>query len=66
MNPTSPPTPSGTPEQPAAPAPASTTHPSGGQNKPAPASPRDGADNQGGIRRQGDDYLRDIGTEQDA
>ncbi|MCG1043109.1 hypothetical protein KQH60_11415 [Mycetohabitans sp. B8] len=39
---------------------------SAGQNRPAPDAPADGVDNQGGIRRAGLDYQREIGTEQDA
>lgn len=39
---------------------------SAGQNRPAPDAPADGADNQGGARRAGIDYQRELGTEQDA
>jgi hypothetical protein len=39
---------------------------SGGQNRPAPDAPADGTDNQGGARRAGINYQRELGTEQDA
>jgi hypothetical protein len=39
---------------------------SAGQNRPAPDAPADGVDNQGGARRAGIDYQRELGTEQDA
>ena len=33
---------------------------------PAPGVPPDGDHNQGGIRKEGLDYQRDLGSEQDA
>jgi hypothetical protein len=36
-----------------------------GQNKPAPDTPSDGAQNQGGIRRMGLEYQKELGQEQD-
>jgi hypothetical protein len=37
-----------------------------GQNRPAPDTPPDGDHNQGGVRKEGMDYQRDLGAEQDA
>jgi hypothetical protein len=37
-----------------------------GQNRPAPDAPPDGDHNQGGVRKEGIDYQRDLGSEQDA
>jgi len=37
-----------------------------GQNRPAPGAPPDGDHNQGGVRKEGIDYQRDLGSEQDA
>lgn len=37
-----------------------------GQNRPAPGTPPDGDHNQGGVRKEGIDYQRDLGSEQDA
>ncbi|SAL18375.1 hypothetical protein [Caballeronia telluris] len=52
------------------PAPAPSTdappHDPAGQNRPAPDAPPDGEHNQGGVRREGIDYQRDLGSEQDA
>ncbi|WP_133650727.1 hypothetical protein [Paraburkholderia flava] len=36
------------------------------QNRVAPDAPPDGEHNQGGVRREGLDYQRDLGSEQDA
>lgn len=36
------------------------------QNRPAPGAPHDGDHNQGGVRPEGIDYQRDLGSEQDA
>jgi hypothetical protein len=41
-------------------------HDPAGQNRPAPGTPPDGDHNQGGVRREGIDYQRDLGSEQDA
>ncbi|MDR5749974.1 MULTISPECIES: hypothetical protein [unclassified Caballeronia] len=41
-------------------------HDPAGQNRPAPDAPPDGEHNQGGVRREGIDYQRDLGSEQDA
>ncbi len=41
-------------------------HDPAGQNRPAPGVPPDGDHNQGGIRKEGLDYQRDLGSEQDA
>ena len=41
-------------------------HDPAGQNRPAPGVPPDGDHNQGGIRKEGIDYQRDLGSEQDA
>lgn len=37
-----------------------------GQNRVAPDTPPDGEHNQGGVRQEGLDYQRDLGSEQDA
>ncbi|CAG4886441.1 hypothetical protein [Paraburkholderia gardini] len=50
---------SGTGESPTGPDPAT-------QNRPAPPTPLDGDHNQGGVRPEGLDYQRDLGSEQDA
>ncbi|WP_089160624.1 hypothetical protein [Caballeronia sordidicola] len=42
------------------------SHDPAGQNRPAPGVPPDGDHNQGGIRKEGLDYQRDLGSEQDA
>ena len=36
------------------------------QNRPAPGVPPDGEHNPGGVRREGIDYQRDLGSEQDS
>jgi hypothetical protein len=36
------------------------------QNRAAPNAPPDGDHNQGGVRREGLEYQRDLGSEQDA
>jgi hypothetical protein len=41
-------------------------HDPAGQNRAAPGTPPDGEHNQGGVRREGIDYQRDLGSEQDA
>ncbi|VXB71777.1 conserved hypothetical protein [Burkholderia sp. 8Y] len=41
-------------------------HDPAGQNRPAPGVPPDGEHNQGGVRSEGIDYQRDLGSEQDA
>jgi len=56
--------------EPEVPAPNATTdqtpHDPAGQNRPAPGTPPDGDHNQGGVRKEGIDYQRDLGSEQDA
>jgi hypothetical protein len=42
------------------------SHDPASQNRPAPGAPPDGDHNQGGIRKEGLDYQRDLGLEQDA
>ncbi|CAN7250119.1 hypothetical protein LJR034_000960 [Caballeronia sp. LjRoot34] len=42
------------------------SHDPAAQNRPAPGVPPDGDHNQGGIRKEGLDYQRDLGSEQDA
>ena len=45
------------------------THPDhdpASQNRPAPGVPPDGDYNQGGVRKEGIEYQRDLGSEQDA
>jgi hypothetical protein len=37
-----------------------------GQNRVAPDAPPDGDHNQGGVRPEGLEYQRDLGSEQDA
>lgn len=37
-----------------------------GQNRVAPDAPPDGEHNQGGVRQEGLEYQRDLGSEQDA
>lgn len=41
-------------------------HDPASQNRPAPGTPPDGDHNQGGVRREGIEYQRDLGSEQDA
>ncbi|MDR5770987.1 MULTISPECIES: hypothetical protein [unclassified Caballeronia] len=41
-------------------------HDPASQNRPAPDAPPDGEHNQGGVRREGIDYQRDLGSEQDS
>jgi hypothetical protein len=41
-------------------------HDPAAQNRPAPGAPPDGEHNQGGVRREGIDYQRDLGSEQDS
>ncbi len=41
-------------------------HDPAGQNRRAPDAPPDGDHNQGGVRKEGIDYQRDLGSEQDA
>ena len=41
-------------------------HDPASQNRPAPGVPPDGEHNQGGVRKEGIDYQRDLGSEQDA
>ncbi|KND58063.1 hypothetical protein BSCH_02374 [Candidatus Paraburkholderia schumanniana] len=41
-------------------------HDPAGQNRPAPGVSPDGEHNQGGVRREGIDYQRDLGSEQDS
>ncbi|WP_027799794.1 hypothetical protein [Paraburkholderia dilworthii] len=50
------------------PAPASPAphHDPSAQNRVAPDAPPDGEFNQGGARKEGLDYQRDLGSEQDA
>jgi hypothetical protein len=64
-----PPDPAAVPAAPAVPAATGDLHSShdpAGQNRPAPGVPPDGDHNQGGIRKEGLDYQRDLGSEQDA
>lgn len=42
------------------------SHDPAGQNRPVPGVPPDGDHNQGGVRKEGIDYQRDLGSEQDA
>jgi heme exporter protein D len=41
-------------------------HDPAAQNRVAPGAPPDGEHNQGGVRREGMDYQRDLGSEQDS
>jgi hypothetical protein len=41
-------------------------HDPAAQNRPAPDAPPDGDHNQGGVRKEGIEYQRDLGSEQDA
>ncbi|WP_345813300.1 hypothetical protein AAGS40_03920 [Paraburkholderia sp. PREW-6R] len=41
-------------------------HDPAGQNRVAPDAPPDGEHNQGGVRQEGLEYQRDLGSEQDA
>ncbi|AXF07263.1 hypothetical protein CUJ91_04510 [Paraburkholderia graminis] len=41
-------------------------HDPSAQNRVAPDAPPDGEYNQGGVRQEGLDYQRDLGSEQDA
>jgi hypothetical protein len=41
-------------------------HDPAAQNRPEPGTPPDGEHNQGGVRQEGIDYQRDLGSEQDA
>ncbi|CAH2791024.1 MAG: FIG00459448: hypothetical protein [uncultured Paraburkholderia sp.] len=41
-------------------------HDPSAQNRVAPDAPPDGEFNQGGVRQEGIDYQRDLGSEQDA
>jgi hypothetical protein len=41
-------------------------HDPAGQNRIAPDAPPDGEHNQGGVRQEGLEYQRDLGSEQDA
>ena len=54
------------PTDPADPGAVPPLHDPAGQNRPAPGVPPDGDHNQGGIRKEGLDYQRDLGSEQDA
>ncbi|WP_207002856.1 hypothetical protein [Trinickia mobilis] len=47
-------------------APPQPSHDPASQNRPAPNAPPDGDHNQGGVRQEGLDYQRDLGSEQDA
>ncbi|CAB3636105.1 hypothetical protein [Paraburkholderia rhynchosiae] len=53
------------PDAPATPA-APTPHDPSAQNRVAPHAPPDGEYNQGGVRPEGLEYQRDLGSEQDA
>jgi hypothetical protein len=49
--------------------PADASHPAhdpASQNRTAPGAPADGDHNQGGVRQEGIEYQRDLGSEQDA
>lgn len=46
--------------------PVSQDHDPAAQNRVAPGAPPDGEHNQGGVRQEGLDYQRDLGSEQDA
>jgi len=50
----------------AAPASPASHHDPSAQNRVAPDAPPDGEYNQGGVRQEGIDYQRDLGSEQDA
>ncbi|WP_031361247.1 hypothetical protein [Caballeronia sordidicola] len=54
------------PADPASPGNLHSSHDPAAQNRPAPGVPPDGDHNQGGIRKEGLDYQRDLGSEQDA
>ncbi|CAD6548966.1 hypothetical protein LMG28727_04916 [Paraburkholderia kirstenboschensis] len=54
------------PDSSAAPTPQATHHDPSAQNRVAPDAPPDGEYNQGGVRHEGLDYQRDLGSEQDA
>ncbi|WGS50813.1 hypothetical protein LFL96_04710 [Paraburkholderia sp. D15] len=41
-------------------------HDPAAQNRVAPDTPPDGEHNQGGVRQEGLEYQRDLGSEQDA
>ena len=47
-------------------APDQPAHDPAAQNRPAPGTQPDGEHNQGGARKEGIDYQRDLGSEQDA
>ncbi len=42
------------------------SHDPAAQNRVAPDAPPDGEHNQGGVRKEGLEYQRDLGSEQDA
>ncbi|MFM0592994.1 MULTISPECIES: hypothetical protein [Paraburkholderia] len=42
------------------------SHDPAAQNRVAPDAPPDGEHNQGGVRQEGLEYQRDLGSEQDA
>ena len=45
---------------------AAAAHDPDAENRPAPDAPPDGDHNQGGVRKEGIEYQRDLGSEQDA
>ncbi|PQV52710.1 hypothetical protein [Paraburkholderia sp. BL21I4N1] len=57
---------SGPPDNPGAAPVSPDLHDPAGQNRVAPDAPPDGEHNQGGVRQEGLDYQRDLGSEQDA
>jgi len=61
-----PPDPAVVPAAPATSGDLHSSHDPAAQNRPAPGVPPDGDHNQGGIRKEGLDYQRDLGSEQDA
>jgi len=62
----SPPEAAAVPADPVSPGNLHSSHDPAAQNRPAPGVPPDGDHNQGGIRKEGLDYQRDLGSEQDA
>ena len=55
-----------TPDSSTAPGSPAPHHDPSAQNRVAPDAPPDGEFNQGGARKEGLDYQRDLGSEQDA
>ncbi|MFM0647290.1 hypothetical protein PQR14_23450 [Paraburkholderia bryophila] len=57
---------SGPPDNLANPPDSPASHDPAAQNRVAPDAPPDGEHNQGGVRQEGLEYQRDLGSEQDA